>query len=179
MKLPKTNLQKNFRKLVFWVFPEQLLSYITFDQLYCFEATLVKKYNKPLLRKVKQRFLTKIRFIKNLLIVNEKKAIAGKARKKQLLLFESFKYPTQQTNTYTKLATVTLKQDMKFGDCVSLLSNCKISNLCQVFFWYTMKMSLFTVMLLFLLFLFWYLYCQFYTDSWTSAIFLLSALGLH
>ena len=64
---------------------------------------------------VKQRFLTKKLFIKNLLIVNEKKAIAGKARKKQLLLFESFKYPTQQTNTYTKLATVTLKQDMKFG----------------------------------------------------------------
>ena len=39
---------------------------------------------------------------------------AGKGREKQLLLFESFKYLTQQTKTYSKLATVTLKQDVKF-----------------------------------------------------------------
>ena len=39
---------------------------------------------------------------------------AGKGREKQLLLFESFKCITEQTNTYPKLATVTLKQDTKF-----------------------------------------------------------------
>ena len=63
--------------------------------------------------KVKQRFSTKTHFTQNLLIANEKKTIAGKARKKQLLLFESFKYLTRKTNTYTKLDTVTLKQDVK------------------------------------------------------------------
>ena len=39
---------------------------------------------------------------------------AENGREKQLLLFESLKYLTQQTNTLTKLATVTLKQDAKF-----------------------------------------------------------------
>ena len=39
---------------------------------------------------------------------------AGKGREKQLLLFESLKYLTQQTKTYSKLATVTLEQDVKF-----------------------------------------------------------------
>ena len=38
---------------------------------------------------------------------------AGKYREKQLLLLY-LKYLTQQTNTYTKLATVTLKHDGKF-----------------------------------------------------------------
>ena len=42
---------KNCRKLVFWVFPEQLLSHIIFERLHCYEVTLVKKYNKPLLKK--------------------------------------------------------------------------------------------------------------------------------
>ena len=59
--------------------------------------------------KVKQRFLIQKHFTRNLLIVNEKKTIAEKARKKQLLLFESFKHLTQKANTYTKLAAVTLK----------------------------------------------------------------------
>ena len=40
--------------------------------------------------------------------------LAGKTRKKQFLLSESFKYYTQQTNTYTKLATLILIQDVKF-----------------------------------------------------------------
>ena len=39
-------------------------------------------------------------------------------REKQLLLFESLKYLTQQTKTYSKLATVTLKQDVKFVNTV-------------------------------------------------------------
>ena len=39
---------------------------------------------------------------------------ARKARKKQLFLSESFKYLTQQTKSYAKLATVTLIQDVKF-----------------------------------------------------------------
>ena len=37
-----------------------------------------------------------------------------KGRKKQLLLFESLKHLAQHINTYKKLATVTLKQDVKF-----------------------------------------------------------------
>ena len=44
-------MQKNCRRLVFWVFSEQLLSHITFEPLHCYEVTLVKKYNKPLFQK--------------------------------------------------------------------------------------------------------------------------------
>ena len=62
-------LQKN------WVLPEQLLSYIIFEQLYCYEATLVKKYNKLLQQKSETKISTKKRFIKNLLKVNEKKTL--------------------------------------------------------------------------------------------------------
>ena len=53
-------------------------------------------------------------FLRFLLVTLSMYLFAGKARKKQLLLFESFKYLTQQTNTYAKLATVTLIQDVKF-----------------------------------------------------------------
>ena len=63
--------------------------------------------------KVKQRFSTQKHFTHNLIIVNEKKTIAEKARKKQLLLFESFKYLTQKAKTYTMLPAVNLKQDVK------------------------------------------------------------------
>ena len=56
-----------------WVLPEQLLSYIIFEQLYCYEVTLVKKYNKPVLQKSETKISTKKRFIKILLKVNEKK----------------------------------------------------------------------------------------------------------
>ena len=57
---------------------------------------------------------------------------AAKGREKQLSLFESLKYLNQQTTIYTKLATVTLKQDVKFVkkvnsiDCVSLLTACNM-----------------------------------------------------
>ena len=53
-------------------------------------------------------------FLRFLLVTLSMYLFAGKARKKQLFLFESFKYLTQQTNTYTKLATATLIQDVKF-----------------------------------------------------------------
>ena len=53
-------------------------------------------------------------FLRFLLVTLSMYLFAGKARKKQLL-FGSFKYLTQKTNTYAKLATVTLIQDVKFG----------------------------------------------------------------
>ena len=62
---------------------------------------------------MKQGFSTQKHFTHNLIIVNEKKTIAEKARKKQLLLFESFKYLTQKAKPYTMLPAVTLKQDVK------------------------------------------------------------------
>ena len=37
-----------------------------FEQLYCYEVNLVKKYNKPPLKKVKQIFSTQKRFHKKL-----------------------------------------------------------------------------------------------------------------
>ena len=52
-------------------------------------------------------------FLRFLLATLSMYLFAGKARKKQSLLFESFKYLTQQANTYAKLATVTLIQDVK------------------------------------------------------------------
>ena len=64
---------KNCRKLVFWVFPEQLLSYIIFERLYWCEVTLVKRYNKPLQWKSEIKIFDQKAFHKNLLIVNEKK----------------------------------------------------------------------------------------------------------
>ena len=53
-------------------------------------------------------------FLRFLLVTLSKYLFAGKATKKQLLLFDSFKYLTQQTNTYAKLATVALIKDVKF-----------------------------------------------------------------
>ena len=38
---------------------EQLLSDIISEQLHCYEVTIVKKHNKPVLKKVKQRFSAK------------------------------------------------------------------------------------------------------------------------
>ena len=38
--------------------------------------------------------------------------VCWKGREKQLMLFKSLKYLTQQTNTCTKLVTVTLKQEV-------------------------------------------------------------------
>ena len=47
-------------------------------------------------------------FLRFLFLAFSMYCFVGKAKKK-LLLFESLKYLTQQTNTYTKLATVTPK----------------------------------------------------------------------
>ena len=65
--------KKKCCKLIFCVLPEQLLSHIIFGQLQLYEVTLVKRYNKPLLKKVKQKCSYKKDFIKNLFKVNEKK----------------------------------------------------------------------------------------------------------
>ena len=58
------------------------------------------------------------------------KCTVKKVFRKILLLFESLKYLSQETNTYPKLATETLKQDVKYfniRDCVSLLITCNMS----------------------------------------------------
>ena len=47
----KKKKKKYSRKLVFWVYPEQLLSHIIFEHLHCYEVTLEEKNNKPLLQK--------------------------------------------------------------------------------------------------------------------------------
>ena len=48
---------KNSHKLVFCVFPEQLLSHIIFGLLHWYEVTLIKRYNKPLLQKSETKIL--------------------------------------------------------------------------------------------------------------------------
>ena len=66
LKFEYYNIQqckKNYRELVSWVFTEQLS---------CYEVTLVKKCNKPLLQKKETKILDQKRFIKNLFKVNEK-----------------------------------------------------------------------------------------------------------
>ena len=65
--------KNNCRRLVFWVFLEHLFYHINFGRLHCYEVTLVKKYNKTQLQKVKQRFSTEKDFIEYLFKVNEKK----------------------------------------------------------------------------------------------------------
>ena len=50
--------------LVFWVFPEQLLSHIMLERLHCYEVTLVNKYYKPLLQKSETRIFDQTRFHK-------------------------------------------------------------------------------------------------------------------
>ena len=64
--------KKNCPKLVFLVFTEQLLYQIIFGLLHCYEVTLVKKRNKPLLQKSETKVFDLKRFIKNLLKVSEK-----------------------------------------------------------------------------------------------------------
>ena len=58
--------KKNFCKLVFLVFTEQLLYQIIFGRLHCYEVTLVKKCNKPLLQKSEKKVFDQKRFIRNL-----------------------------------------------------------------------------------------------------------------
>ena len=69
MKFESYNLhhcKKNGPKLVFWVFSEQLLYHITFELLYCYEVTLVKKYNKTLFSKSDIKIFDLKRFQKKL-----------------------------------------------------------------------------------------------------------------
>ena len=64
--------KKNCCKLVFLVFKEQLLYQIVFGRLHCYEVTLVKKCNKPLLQKSETKVFDQKKIIKNLLKVSEK-----------------------------------------------------------------------------------------------------------
>ena len=64
--------KKNCRKLVFCIFTEQLSYHIISGLLHCYEVTLVKKCNKPLLQKIETKILDQKRFMKNLFKVNEK-----------------------------------------------------------------------------------------------------------
>ena len=65
--------KKNCRKLVFWVFTEQLLYHIIFGRLHGYEVALVKECNKPLLlQESEAKIFDQKRFIKNLFEVNEK-----------------------------------------------------------------------------------------------------------
>ena len=73
-------------------------------------------------------------FLRSPLLTLRMYLFAGKGMEQQLLLSESLKYLTQQKNTYSKLATETLKQDVKSvnknvnsRDCVSLLTTCNLS----------------------------------------------------
>ena len=72
------------------------------------------------------------------------------------------KYLAQQTNTYSNLAAGTLKANSR--DCASLSTTCSMYKTLFKCFRCTMNMSLFTAMFLLLRFLFWCIYCQFWTD---------------
>ena len=75
LKFQSYNLQhceKNCRKLLFWEFTEQLPLHTIFGWLHCYEVTLVKKCNKPLLQKRETKIIHQKQFIKNLLRVNKK-----------------------------------------------------------------------------------------------------------
>ena len=75
LKFESCNLhhcKKNCQKLVFLVFTKQLLYQIIFGRLHCYQVTLVKKCNKPLLQKSETKVFNQKRFIKNLLKVSEK-----------------------------------------------------------------------------------------------------------
>ena len=75
LKFESDNLhhyKKNSCKLVSLVFTEQLLYQIIFGRLHCYEVTLVKKCNKPLLQKSETKIFDQKRFIKNLLKGSEK-----------------------------------------------------------------------------------------------------------
>ena len=65
-------MQKELPQVSFLVFTEQLLCYINFGRLHCYEVTLVKKYNKPLIQKSETKIFNRKRFIKNSFKVNEK-----------------------------------------------------------------------------------------------------------
>ena len=88
MKLESYNLHHCKRKLPqvsFWVFPEEPLSHIIFEQLHSYEVTLVKKYNKPLLQKSEIKVFDQKRFHKKLVPSNEKKKNSGVLRLNQIM----------------------------------------------------------------------------------------------
>ena len=60
------NYHKELLQVSFLCIPEQLLSQIIFGQLNCYEVTLVKKYNKPLLQKSETKFFKQKIFHKKL-----------------------------------------------------------------------------------------------------------------
>ena len=68
--------KNNCHKLFFLVFTEQLLYQIILGRLHCYEVTLIKKWNKPLLQKSERKAFDQKRFIKNLLKVSEKNDLA-------------------------------------------------------------------------------------------------------
>ena len=76
--------KKNCCKLVFLVFTEQLLYQIIFGQLHCYEVTLVKTCNNPLLQKSETKVFDQKRFIKDLLKVSEK-SYSGISRINQIM----------------------------------------------------------------------------------------------
>ena len=76
--------KKNCCKLVFLVFTEQLLYQIIFGQLHCYEVTLEKTCNNPLLQKSETKVFNQKRFIKDLLKVSEK-SYSGISRINQIM----------------------------------------------------------------------------------------------
>ena len=65
--------KKNCDKLVFSVFTEQLLYQIISRRLHWHKVTLVKRCNKPLLKKSETKIFDQKRFINNLLKVSKEK----------------------------------------------------------------------------------------------------------
>ena len=55
----KKKKKKNWCKLVFWVFTEQLLYHMIFARLHCYEVTLIKNCNRPPLQKSETKILDK------------------------------------------------------------------------------------------------------------------------
>ena len=84
------------------------------------------------------------------------------------------KYLAQQRNTYSNSAVETLKGNSR--DWGSLLTTCSTSKTLFKCFRCTMNMPLFTAMFLLSRFLFWCIYCQFWTDSHLIYFYLLSVL---
>ena len=77
--------KKSCRKLVFWVFSEQLLHRLIFWRLHCYEGTLVKRYNKPLLLKSETRIFDQKIFQKILVQTQRKKKNSGILRLNQIM----------------------------------------------------------------------------------------------
>ena len=95
------------------------------------------------------------------------------------------KYLTQKTNTYSKSATETPQKmwdllKINSRDCVSLLSTFDISKTWfKCFFWWTINMHLFTVMVLFLQCLSDVFIVKFKQILRFDLLFLLSALNMY